>query len=247
MGEKVTELTASLLELQQLEGRASELRGEPVENVGLTGGKPNRRIIGSSDYGLYYDSKGILTSGSGHKVLPTDDLSEHLIQTKDQSDVRFMSDVNARMPEIKKAIPKFDSLNEKTRDAIRNSWFRGSMKNSTTTLKQINSGDFSGAAEEFLNNDEYRDLLSNDPKNGIIGRMEATRDALKSQSVKPKGTIHENILKQPLPEDFTSQLYRDAFNMKVTKIKEAPNTIYEADKVTKHVGNLGNIPKSDDN
>ena len=243
MSEKITELTDGLIALKKLEGNASTLGGEPVEYVGLTGGKPNSRVIGSTDNGLYYDSKGNLTSGIGHLVKSEEQAEKHFSLTVDQANKMFISDVNARMPVIRKAIPKFDSLNTRTRGAIMNSWFRGSLSGSPKTISNINEGNFKDAASEFLDNDEYRDLVKNSPKSGIITRMNETSNAFLSQI--PKPSIQENILEQPQPDDFVQNLYNDAFNMKVTQIKEAPNTIDDASKITNHIiKDISNISRS---
>jgi hypothetical protein len=59
------------------------------------------------------------------------------------------------------------------------SWFRGSLVQSKKTRKLINEGKFKEAADEFLNNEEYR-TAKEKGKEGIRGRMEATANALRN-------------------------------------------------------------------
>jgi len=71
-----------------------------------------------------------------------------------------------------------------------------------------------------------------------IPHMDRRKSVLKNYDnlgTKPLKVIQEKVLEEPMPDDFTEQLYNDVFNMKVTKIKEAPNTIDEASKITNRV------------
>ena len=47
--------------------------------------RKNKRVRGTSKYGLYYDSRGVLTSGVGHKVLPSDNLLKLYSQTREEA------------------------------------------------------------------------------------------------------------------------------------------------------------------
>jgi hypothetical protein len=254
-----TEMTEGLLELRGLEGNASDLTTNPsvaleFDTAGkpiLSGGAPNSRVTGSSNWGLYYDSKGLLTTGTGHLVKDGDDVNSFMQMTEEQANVLFLGDVNEREPEIKNAFSGWSGFHEDTRTQIRNAWFRGSMGGSPETRRLINSGQFLDAADEFLDSDEYRGLLESNPSSGIISRMEAVYDALENEGIFGFGdsddeppSVQENVLAQPLPDDYIQSIHQDLFNQKVTKIKEAPNTIDGASKITKRITNFDKLIQS---
>lgn len=81
----------SLLErLIKKEGRAGNLPNF-TEYVGLKG-PPNKRVIGSSEYGSYYDPVGKLTGGIGHLITNEDEAAEILNQSKEQAEETFKKD-----------------------------------------------------------------------------------------------------------------------------------------------------------
>ena len=62
-------------------------------------------------------------------------------------------------------------------------YYRGSVRQSPNTVSLINSGRYAEAADEFLNNDEYRRVRgirdSGGKDSGVIGRMEAVSGSLR--------------------------------------------------------------------
>tara|TARA_R110002126_G_scaffold65440_4_gene166855 strand:- start:33 stop:578 length:546 start_codon:yes stop_codon:yes gene_type:complete len=92
-------------------------------------------------------------------------------QTPEASLPFLKKNITDRLPEIRRAIPKFDSLSEKRKDAIVVGWFRGSIKPNHKTVALINQGKFLEAGEEFLDHDDYRTAM-NKGKAGLVTRME---------------------------------------------------------------------------
>ena len=91
-------------------------------------------------------------------------------QTPEQSLSHLEKNITDRLSEIKRAIPDFDSLPEKTKAAVVVGWFRGSIKPQHKTVDLINQEKFSEAAKEFLNHEEYRTAEAKG-KRGVISRM----------------------------------------------------------------------------
>ena len=101
--------------------------------------------------------------------------------TKDQAKIILKEDIKSRLTEINNALPKFNDYSLNLKKHLLSSWFRGSLVQSPLTRKLINQGKFKEAADEFLNNDEYRNAKAN-KRSGIIKRMEATAKALRNES-----------------------------------------------------------------
>ena len=59
-------------------------------------------------------------------------------------------------------------------------WYRGSLVQSPRTRKLINQGKLKEAADEFLNNDEYRDAVKR-KRSGIRESMENVAKALREE------------------------------------------------------------------
>lgn len=113
------------------------------------------------------------TIGYGHNG---PDVRKGVVLNERQAENLLRQDIEERLPQIKKAIPKFDSLPMEVKQNIVGSWFRGSLSGSPKTLELINAGLFVQAADEFLNNNEYRTTENR----GVKKRMKATADALRS-------------------------------------------------------------------
>lgn len=100
------------------------------------------------------------------------------ITDKEAEDL-LQKDIKDRLPQIRKAIPKFDQLPENAKKALFSSWFRGSLPGSPRTIALINEGNYKEAAKEFLNNQEYRDRKSGKRGGlGVVKRMERTAKEL---------------------------------------------------------------------
>ena len=75
--------------LEQREGRAGVIKKETGRdmfgNIPLESSTKNAKVSGTSDYGLYYDSKGLLTTGIGHLVKDDETPENYYQMTKEQA------------------------------------------------------------------------------------------------------------------------------------------------------------------
>ena len=140
----------------------------------------------------YQDSKGLMTIGHGHLITPqsskifTDlNISPDILSgkgklTPEQADQLLMRDVSTRIPQVQKMVPNFNSYSSELQGQLASEQFRGMLGKSPKAVKMLNSGDFEGAANEYLNADEYRTSIKQ--KTGIAPRMKALSDAIRTES-----------------------------------------------------------------
>jgi GH24 family phage-related lysozyme (muramidase) len=115
------------------------------------------------------------TIGHGHYGA---DVKEGMTISKTRAEELLHEDVMERVDSIENLIPTFQEMPEELQVAIFSEHFRGSIAQSKNTLKLINEGKYAEAADEFLDNAEYK----NARKLGIGGirpRMEAVANALR--------------------------------------------------------------------
>jgi len=120
------------------------------------------------------EDEEFFTIGYGHYGK---DVTKDMKLTEEQARALLREDINKRLPKIRKSIKNFDSLSDDLKIEIAQSWFRGGISGSPKTIRLINEGKFEEAAEEFLDNDEYRTTKLR----GVKTRMEALSDALRSE------------------------------------------------------------------
>ena len=87
-------------------------------------------------------------------------------------------DIQVREKPIKKLLPEFDVYPTELQVPLASSYFRGSLGGSPKTVQLINERKYSEAADEFLDNDEYRNAKARG-RAGIRPRMERTSNALR--------------------------------------------------------------------
>jgi len=130
----------------------------------------------------YKDPKGFPTIGIGHKITTEtpaimkqlfgrDFDAESVVAgkrklSKSQAFDLFRYDIEKRVGEIQKAIPRFATYPQYLRTALLDGWFRGDLPGSPRTLELIRNGDFATASVEYVNHDEFRSSP------GIARRME---------------------------------------------------------------------------
>ena len=100
--------------------------------------------------------------------------------TLEQANQYLEEDVNIRIKEIQNAIPNFNNFSENLQLALFYEWYRGSLVQSPKTRKLINQGKLKEAADEFLDNDEYRDAVKR-KRSGIRESMENVAKALREE------------------------------------------------------------------
>ena len=115
------------------------------------------------------------TIGYGHYGA---DVEEGMVITKERAEELLHEDVMERVDSIENLIPTFQEMPEELQIAIFSEHFRGSIAQSKNTLRLINEGKFAEAADEFLNNDEYKNARRLG-KAGIKPRMEAVANNLR--------------------------------------------------------------------
>ena len=144
----------------------------------------NNRAKAFGDYLLKYEGfdevarKGAgedhYTIGHGH--YGPDVKKGQRISRKDAG-LLLQKDINRRIPEIKKLIPKFDSFPASAQTAIFGEFYRGSVGGSPKTVELINEGKFGEASKEFLRNKEYINRVKLN-RRGIGPRMEKVSSEL---------------------------------------------------------------------
>lgn len=100
--------------------------------------------------------------------------------TKEKALEYLKEDITIRLDEIQNRIPLFNQFSENLQLALFYEYYRGSVGQSTETIKLINAGKFKEAAEEFLRNDEYINAEELG-KIGIRDSMEKVSNLLKQE------------------------------------------------------------------
>lgn len=123
-----------------------------------------------------YEDEKHFTIGYGHYG---SDVSPDMVITEEEADALLEEDLNEKMSSIYEQIPEdiFDGFPYPLKRAIMIEHFRGSIAGSPKTMELIAEGDFAGAAEEYLDNDEYETAIEKN-KRGIMPRMEAVAQEL---------------------------------------------------------------------
>lgn len=164
--------------LKQLEGHASML-SKTTEFTGLNG-QPNSKVEDSSDHGLYYDSKGKLTSGYGDLVTSLEEAQQKYQLTEEQASADLNVHIEEKKSLLKSLIPNVDQLSPRLQNALLVETFRGSVPQSKKTIKLLNQGKLKEASAEFLNNAEY---MSENTSSGIKSRMKEVSDAMLQENI----------------------------------------------------------------
>ena len=148
----------------------------------------NNRSKAFGDYLLKYEGfDEVARKGSGedhytigHGHYGPDVKKGQRISRKDAG-LLLQKDINRRIPEIRKLIPKFDSFPASTQTAIFGEFYRGSIGGSPKTVELLNEGKFGEASKEFLRNKEYINRVKLN-RRGIGPRMEKVSSELMKMS-----------------------------------------------------------------
>lgn len=114
--------------------------------------------------GVYYDTKGIPTYGVG--------------QTASLAHLEFPEVFNRKLQQIKHHIPNYTKLPGKVQGALLSAHYRGDWLSSPLTRKLFDQGLYREAAEEFLDNDDYRRSVLDGT--GVAKRFERVAKAISS-------------------------------------------------------------------
>ena len=100
--------------------------------------------------------------------------------SKKEAEQLLDNDVRIRLSEINNSLPAFSSFPQDLQLSLFSEYYRGSIGQSPKTRKLINKGKYAQAADEFLDNNQYREAEKPDsPIRGIRSRMERVSTALK--------------------------------------------------------------------
>jgi len=132
---------------------------------------------------MYKDHKGYNTIGVGHLVtkeeLPT--YENKTLSEKEVLDL-FEKDSKKKLATARRLFPKYDTYNDELKIALLDGIFRGDVSGSPNTIKLINKGMWRKAAEEFLDNAEYRQSVKEGT--GVAPRMRKIAKVIANQSNK---------------------------------------------------------------
>jgi GH24 family phage-related lysozyme (muramidase) len=106
---------------------------------------PHKSIEGGSD-----------TIAYGHKIQAGEDFSAGI--TDEQAVTLLRQDIARREVAIRKALPTYDDLPQYVKNAIVSAWYRGDLgpKATPKTMALMKAGDWSQAASEYLNSQDYK-------------------------------------------------------------------------------------------
>lgn len=150
----------------------------------------------------YPDSKGIMTVGLGHRIMPGEDFTGY--KKEDFEKLFNEKDLPEHINRTKKLVKNFESFPNSLKEEVVSSVFRGGLSGSPKTLGLINEGKYKEASVEFLNNKEYREAKAwekkNNKKHGVARRMENLSNELKkygeSQTKKDKLSLADFFISE---------------------------------------------------
>lgn len=140
------------------------------ELVGRKLSVPEIRVIEEEGFvdGEYMDDKGIVTRGVG--------------QTGPYMDMSFEDTFKAHENIARKLIPAYDELPDLVKAELAQAAYRSDLQQSPNFRKLFNAGKYAEAAEEFLDNKDYRDSVVRNNRgepHGVARRMEAVANAVR--------------------------------------------------------------------
>lgn len=155
----------------EFEGSAADLPKSTkvdLNKIPLTGPK-NTRVAGTGDYGLYYDSRGFLTGGIGHKVKSQNDAQRFVKGDKETADLIFSEDKAIHFEAAKKIATNkgidWETLPTEVQEVLQDMTFNlgeteFSKWNNTFKLlkKDAESGDFSNFANKLESTSWYKQV-----------------------------------------------------------------------------------------
>jgi GH24 family phage-related lysozyme (muramidase) len=138
-----------------------------------------------------YDSKGNVIAYKNYRLGDEEHITsgygfydksnkENDSVTVEQAEKDLRKNIKIKLEGAKKGIKNFNNLSNNLKKHIVSSWYRGSLSGSPLTRELINAGKFEKAAQEFLNNAEYRAAVESG--SGVAARMEAVAEALRNEA-----------------------------------------------------------------
>jgi GH24 family phage-related lysozyme (muramidase) len=133
----------------------------------------------------YKDTKGFWTVGIGHLMTPQEikSMAGRTLSDQEVNDI-FARDLASKAKMAKRELGKsYDTLPKEAKVAILDGFFRGDMSGSPKALELLRAGKLPEAADEYLNNKEYRESVAMNKrgeKHGVAGRMERNAAAIRA-------------------------------------------------------------------
>jgi GH24 family phage-related lysozyme (muramidase) len=112
----------------------------------------------------YKDTKGVITYGVG--------------QTGEWMNKPFSAAYAAHEDDVRNLIPDYDYYSDDIKAALMSAAYRGDLQQSPKFRKLFNEGNYEAAADEFLNNADYRQ--SKKEGTGVAKRMERIAEAIRN-------------------------------------------------------------------
>lgn len=210
----------SVEKIKQREGYAAKLGNKFTKYTGLAG-TPNTRVEGSnSDYGLYYDSEGKLTSGIGDLVESEDQVESLKNQTKESAEAKLQENIKLKNKlghaDLRKSGVDVDKLPAHVLDALENANFQlGSMAEFPALKEGLRSGDYNKAATEAFT---------------TKGTGTEASDWVKQTPVRVRDFV-EAIADDPkVFEEFNKLNTRDKFDFSPEEIEQREKEAQEAER-----------------
>lgn len=128
---------------------------------------------------MYKDHYGNPTIGVGHLITP-EELPYYRNRTLSQKEIMDLlnKDIDWKLSLIKKDFPQYNSYPLELQMMIANGYFRGDLSGSPRTKMLIRQGKFKQAADEYLDNVEFRREAKR--KSGVYKRMLHNANILRS-------------------------------------------------------------------
>jgi len=111
--------------------------------------------------------------------------------TREQAQTLFDDDTNDQVKKLRKSIPNFDDYTPEAQKGLYSSSFRGALGGSPKAISLLNAGKYDEAADELLNNDEYRKSKAGIPIKGrllpgVAKRMEEESGFIRGEAERRK-------------------------------------------------------------
>lgn len=162
-----------------LSGRRAIRHVEQELGVTLTSGQ--RRVVQEEGYVPHnYDDATGKPWGSGKGQTMQGVKTYGVGQTGEWITRGFIASYDEHENRVENLIDDYDTLPQYLKDELVQSAYRGDITGSPTAVRLFNEGKYSEAADEFLNNDDYR----NTPYSGVRNRIRSVAHAMRKYGKK---------------------------------------------------------------
>jgi lysozyme len=231
--------------LKKEEGKASNLKSF-TEYSGLKG-KKNSRVKGSSDYGLYYDSRGKLTGLHGRLITSDQEAHDLLNATKEDAEKGLDEDISRHIESTDRVLDQYGiDKNKLSKDQLMALTEMGyqlgpsKMAKFKKTLNYVKEGNYEEAAKEAEDSNWYKqtpkrvknfqkNIIKKQPSRGPAGNMnkplteEDELEIEQKRNLEKAAALHQMQIAQKLKEQaVVKQTAKD--------VMENPEAVSEAVK-----------------